>query len=59
MSDTQTPPRSPLHLFEGFGVELEYMIVNTHTYQIESVADRVLATVAGAIAGSTDPGNHG
>lgn len=57
MSDVQPSPRQPLHLFQGFGVELEYMIVNTRTYQIESLADRVLSQVAGAIADEVECGD--
>jgi gamma-glutamyl:cysteine ligase YbdK (ATP-grasp superfamily) len=36
-----------LHLFEGYGVELEYMIVDRNTLNIRSLADQVLAAVGG------------
>jgi gamma-glutamyl:cysteine ligase YbdK (ATP-grasp superfamily) len=36
-----------LHLFDGFGVELEYMIVDRRTLDIRSLADTVLAAVGG------------
>ncbi|PKD43531.1 carboxylate-amine ligase [Rhodohalobacter barkolensis] len=32
----------PLHLFEGFGVELEYIIVNRESLDIMPISDRVL-----------------
>jgi len=39
---------SPLRLFEGFGVELEYMIVDRETLSVLPITDRVLHAVAGA-----------
>ena len=57
MSDTQTMPRTPLHLFQGYGVELEYMIVNAKTYQIESLADRILKQIAGTWADEVECGD--
>lgn len=36
-----------LHLFEGFGVELEYMIVDNDTLSIKPVADEILREIAG------------
>ena len=39
-----------LGLFEAYGVELEYMIVDSRTLDIAPVADRVLSAVAGEIA---------
>lgn len=41
--------RRPLHLFEGFGVEMEYMIVDRTTLQVLPAADRVLHAAAGKI----------
>lgn len=38
---------APLHLFEGFGVELEYMIVARDTLSVLPVTDKVLRAVAG------------
>lgn len=40
----ETPP---LHLFEGFGIELEYMIVDSDTLAVLPVTDKVLHAVAG------------
>lgn len=36
-----------LHLFEGFGIELEYMIVNATTLDVLPVSDHILHAVAG------------
>jgi hypothetical protein len=41
------PEKRYLHLFEGYGVELEYMIVDRTTLNIRSLADQVLAAVGG------------
>lgn len=38
---------SPLSLFEGFGVEIEYMIVDADTLDVRPVCDRLLAAMAG------------
>jgi glutamate---cysteine ligase / carboxylate-amine ligase len=38
--------RAPLHLFEGFGLELEYMIVDAQTLAVRPLADRLLAAAA-------------
>jgi len=56
MSIQQTEETSCLHLFEGFGVELEYMIVDRDTLKIRPVADHVLETVAGHITNEVDCG---
>lgn len=36
-----------LHLFEGFGIELEYMIVDATTLDVRPIADEVLRQVGG------------
>ena len=41
------PDNQYLHLFEGYGVELEYMIVDRSTMNVCSLADKVLAAVGG------------
>lgn len=38
----------PLHLFEGFGIELEYMIVDKDTLEVKPVADELLKKMAGS-----------
>jgi carboxylate-amine ligase len=40
-------PRKPLHLFEAFGVEMEYMIVKNDTLEILPITDKVIYDVAG------------
>lgn len=47
----------PLHLFEGFGVELEYMIVNGETLSVQPVADEVLRSVAGEYTSEVEFGD--
>lgn len=45
-----------LGLFEGFGVEIEYMIVERDTLAVLPVADRLLASVAGEPASEVERG---
>lgn len=40
-----TPKR--MHLFQGFGIELEYMIVNKDTLDIMPIADKLFKSVTG------------
>jgi gamma-glutamyl:cysteine ligase YbdK (ATP-grasp superfamily) len=47
MNVQETADASRLHLLEGFGVELEYMIVDRDTLKVCPVADQVLTAVAG------------
>jgi carboxylate-amine ligase len=47
---------SPLHLFEGFGIELEYMLVDAETLAVLPVTDRVLRAVAGEYVSEIDLG---
>lgn len=49
----------PLHLFEGFGVELEYMIVNRDTLSVQPVADELLRAVAGEYTSDVEFGEIG
>jgi gamma-glutamyl:cysteine ligase YbdK (ATP-grasp superfamily) len=42
-----SPETCYLHLFDGYGVELEYMIVDLQTLNIRSLADKVLAAAGG------------
>lgn len=51
MSDTQG-----LHLFEGYGVELEYMLVDQRTLSILPVADRILQKQAGELVNEVEVG---
>lgn len=47
---------APLGLFEGFGIELEYMIVNQHDLSVLPIADRLLERAAGVPASDFDDG---
>jgi gamma-glutamyl:cysteine ligase YbdK (ATP-grasp superfamily) len=38
----------PLHLFEGVGIELEYMIVDAQTLNVKPITDEVLKAVTGS-----------
>jgi len=49
--------RPPLHLSEGFGVELEYMIVDAQDLSVLPVADEVLRSVAGAYESEVEQGD--
>ncbi len=44
------------HLFEVFGVELEYMIVNQSDLRIQPIADQVLVDAAGNISADLECG---
>ncbi len=41
------PKQTPLHLFEGFGVELEYMIVDAQSLSVQPITDKLLQDAAG------------
>jgi gamma-glutamyl:cysteine ligase YbdK (ATP-grasp superfamily) len=45
-----------LGLFQGFGIELEYMIVDRETLDVKPVCDELLRSVAGAWVGDVDDG---
>jgi carboxylate-amine ligase len=47
---------SRLRLFDGFGVELEYMVVDAETLSVLPVVDRVLESVAGSIVSEVEMG---
>ena len=46
----------PLHLFEGFGVELEYMIVHNDTLNVFPIADELLRSAAGEYTNDVERG---
>ena len=48
--------KRPLHLFDGFGVELEYMIVDNAGLNVHAAADHVLAKAAGCIVNEISRG---
>jgi gamma-glutamyl:cysteine ligase YbdK (ATP-grasp superfamily) len=47
---------SRLHLFDAYGVELEYMIVDRTTSAVKPVADELLRAVAGEYVSEVDQG---
>lgn len=47
------PSNFPLHLFQAFGVELEYMIVDRDTLDVRPIADELFTKLTGA-PGSSD-----
>ena len=49
----------PLSLFEGFGIELEYMIVDRDSGNVLAVTDQVLQREAGGIVSSIEEGEIG
>lgn len=51
-----TSSRTVLHLFEAFGVELEYMIVNRETLSVMPICDEVIRAVVGAYASDHEAG---
>jgi len=50
-----TEERAPLGLFEGYGVELEYMIVDATGFDVRPIADRLIERESGAQAKSATP----
>ncbi|HOE66053.1 MAG TPA: glutamate-cysteine ligase family protein [Candidatus Hydrogenedentes bacterium] len=46
----------PLRLFEGYGVELEYMIVHEDSLDALPIADKIFESVAGTLTGEADRG---
>ncbi len=45
-----------LGLFQGYGIEIEYMIVDRRTLDVAPLTDRVLEAAAGEIVSETDQG---
>jgi glutamate---cysteine ligase / carboxylate-amine ligase len=48
--------RSSLHLFECFGIELEYMLVDAQTLDVRPAADALLRSLAGQIVSDVENG---
>jgi gamma-glutamyl:cysteine ligase YbdK (ATP-grasp superfamily) len=46
-----------LHLFEGFGIELEYAIINSTTLDVSPIADELLREVGGGYEMEVELGN--
>ncbi len=49
----------PLGLFEGFGIELEYMIVDRTTLDVRAITDQVMLAATGEYASEVDMGAIG
>ncbi len=47
---------NPLGLFEAFGIELEYMIVDAETLDVRPISDKALMAAAGELTGEVDLG---
>ncbi len=47
---------SPLHLFEGYGIELEYMIVDRETLSILPITDQLIYSIAGSFESEIERG---
>lgn len=47
---------APLHLFEGYGIELEYMIVHQKTLSVLPISDQILYAIAGEYVEDVDRG---
>ena len=45
-----------LHLFEGYGIEIEYMIVSIDNLEVVAACDWLMEQVAGEITGEFDNG---
>ena len=50
---------APLSLFEGFGIELEYMVVERNSGDVLAVTDQVLQREAGEMVSSIEEGEIG
>lgn len=47
----------PLHLFQAYGVELEYMIVDKHTLNVKPIADELIKAASGSYTDEFESGN--
>lgn len=47
---------SPLHLFEGYGIEMEYMLVKEPNLQVYPIVDTLLTQVAGELVDDIERG---
>ena len=56
MRDYTERVQPPLRLFEGYGIELEYMIVDTETLAVLPVTDEVLKSFAGSYVSDVEAG---
>ncbi len=49
-------PNKPFSLFEAYGVEMEYMIVDRTTLKVKPICDQYFEKVAGEIVSDVDAG---
>jgi len=56
MSNSSGEAAPGLHLFEAYGVELEYMIVDRSSFGIRPISDRILRTKSGHVTDELDRG---
>lgn len=47
---------SPFHLFDAFGIEMEYMLVDAQSLNVRPVADQLLESMAGVPTGDVEVG---
>ncbi len=47
----------PLHLFDGYGVELEYMLVDAGNLNVLPIADQILSAAAGSAVSDFEDGD--
>src|SRR4051812_46161618 len=50
----QQPPR--IHLFQGYGIELEYMLVDRNTLEVKPISDELLKHELGVYASDFENG---
>jgi carboxylate-amine ligase len=55
-SRTDSTKTAPLGLFEGWGIEIEYMIVQRDSLQVAPVADKILEAASGNLSGDAERG---
>jgi glutamate---cysteine ligase / carboxylate-amine ligase len=53
---SKAPEKAPLHLFEGVGVELEYMIVGQQDLQVKPISDLLIQDKTGQIQSDVELG---
>ncbi len=56
LESLELEPLGPLHLFEGAGIELEYMLVDAQSLDVSPIADQLLTRVAGETTLSVERG---
>ena len=51
--------RAPLGLFQGYGIEIEYMIVDAETLNVRPITDELLRAVSGSFESEIELGEIG